>query len=410
VAIVGGGVIGLGVGYELARAGAEVTVVERNRVGSGASLGNAGWITPALCAMPVPAPGVVSQALKWMLKPDSPLLLRPRLDPVLLAWLWQFRAASRPTRFAAGRAALIAHNRGAVAALLRWRSDGVEFELHESGLVFLALRDDVLEEEQRLYTELRTAGFPVEFERLDRTSLREREACVSDAVVGGLVSPGEWHVRPESLTAGLAAALGRAGAQILEGVAVDGLTQSRDGWSLTSSVGAVEADRVVLATGAWAPSLLSPLGYRLPLQPAKGYSITSVGEGVRPRHALYLIEARVGCSPFVDAVRLAGTLELGGLGLELDGVRLGALARAAAKYLRWRPTDVELAWAGLRPLAPDGLPVIGPVPGYEGLFVSTGHGMAGVTLAAASAALLAPWVLDDVRPAALIPLSPARFG
>jgi D-amino-acid dehydrogenase len=118
--------------------------------------------------------------------------------------------------------------------------------------------------------------------------------------------------------------------------------------------------------------------------------------GTRPRHALYLGEARVGCSPYETGVRLAGTLELAGMDLGHNRRRLDAVARAAARYLRdWRPELPQLEWAGLRPLPPDGLPLIGPVPGRAGLFVATGHGMMGVTLAPSTGAALAPLILED---------------
>lgn len=410
VTVVGGGAIGLGVAYELARSGAEVTVVERDRVGSGASLGNAGWIAPALCAVPLPAPGVVKQALKWMVRSDSPFLLRPRLDPAFATWLLQFAAASRPKRFARGLRALVAHNRGAVEALLAWQEQGVQFEAHREGMIFAALGEQAIHEEHALYVRLQAEGFPVDVELLDGNALREREPGLSDRVVGGIVSPSEWHVRPESLTAGLAEAVGRQGGIVLEEAAVSSLVPSGRGWRTETSAGAVESDRVVVATGIWAPSVLRSVGYRLPLEGAKGYSVTAVGEGLRPRHAVYLLEAKIGCSPFDGAVRLAGTLELAGLDLSLNRGRLEGLKRASSEYLRWRPTDPDLEWTGLRPFAPDGLPVIGGVPARPGLFVSTGHGMSGITLAAVSARLLAPYVLGGPEPAELVPLTPARFS
>ena len=410
VSVVGGGVIGLGVAYELARSGAEVTVLERARFGGGASLGNAGWVTPALSAAPVPAPGVTAQVLRWMFRSDSPFLLRPRTDRAFLGWLWSFQRACRAPQYAAGMHALVEHNRGAIESLVSWRRQGIDFELHRGGLLFAALSEAALEEERELYVRLQAAGFPVEFELLDANAVREREPAVSDRVIGGMLSRREWHLRPESLTAGLAAALRRAGAELLDGVVVEDLARENGGWRLSTSTGSRQAERVVLATGAWGPALLGSLGYRLPLEAAKGYSITAAGEGVRPQHAVYLLEAKVGCSPYVDAVRLAGTLELAGLDLSLNRPRLRAIERAAEAYLRWRPVDPQLEWAGLRPLAPDGLPVVGAVPGQPGLFISTGHGMAGVTLAAASASLLGPLVLGGPEPPELRPLSPARFG
>lgn len=410
VVVVGAGVVGLGVAYELSRAGAEIVVVDRAESGAGASLGNGGWITPALCAIPLPGPGVVSQALRWMLHAGSPFLLRPRLDPSFLSWLLRFRAACAPAAFEAAMGALVAHNRGATDALLAWRAQGVEFESHREGMVFAALGEKALHDEHALYGKLREAGFPIEVELLAGDALRAREPGLSDDVVGGMVSPSEWHVRPETLTAGLAAAIRLHGGEIVEGTEVTGLEPTARGWRTSTATDAIESDRVVVANGVWAGKLLQPLGYRLRLEGAKGYSVTSVGEGVRPRHSVYLLEARVGCSPFDGAVRLAGTLELAGLSLSLNAKRLWAVKRAASRYLRWRPTDHAFEWAGLRPYAPDGLPVTGAVPGRPGLFVSTGHGMSGITLAAVSAQLLAPHVLDGPEPSELAPLSPARFA
>jgi D-amino-acid dehydrogenase len=409
VSVVGGGVIGLGVAYELARSGADVVVLERARLGCGASLGNAGWVSPALSAAPVPGPGVTAQVLRWMIRSDSPFLLRPRIDRAFVGWLWSFQRACRAPQYAAGMRALVDHNRHAIDSLLRWRRQGVEFELHRSGLIFAALTQAALHEERELYVRLRAAGFPVDFELVDAHALREREPAISDRVIGGMLSRAEWHLRPESLTAGLAAALRRAGAELLEGAVVEELAPEDGGWRLSTSTGSHHAERVVLATGAWGRSLVGPLGYRLPLEAAKGYSITAAGDGIRPRHAVYLLEAKVGCSPYADAVRLAGTLELAGLDLSLNRSRVRAIERSAETYLRWRPVEPQLEWAGLRPLVPDGLPVVGAVPSRPGLFLSTGHGMGGVTQAAASASLLAPFVLGGPEPPELRPLSPARF-
>jgi D-amino-acid dehydrogenase len=410
VAVIGGGVVGLGTAYELARAGAEVTLVERDRLGAGASSGNTGWVTPALCAVPVPGPGVVGQALKWMLRPDSPFLLRPRLDPGFAAWLWRFRSACAPARFSAGLQALVAHNRGAVGALLDWQAQGVEFESYREGTIFAALTEAALRNEHELYARLQAEGFPVEVELLSGDEAREREPALSDRVVAGLFSHGEWHVRPESLTAGLADAVRRCGCEVREGVTVTRLEREREGWRLATTSGEIDAERVVVTASVWSSDLLRPLGYRLPLEAAKGYSITATGEGTRPSHAVYLLEAKVACSPFADGVRLAGTLELAGRDLALNRTRVRAIERAAETYLRWRPVGPDLEWAGLRPLAPDGLPVIGAVPGCQGLFVSTGHGMAGITLAAVSAQLLSPLVLNGIEPRELAGLSPARFA
>lgn len=408
VCVVGGGAVGLGIAYELASAGAEVTLFERNKLGGGASRGNTGLIAPALCSIPVPAPGAVARALRWMLKANSPFVLHPRPSPALLAWLTGFRRACAPSRFAAGMAALAEHNRHAVDALLSWRSEGVEFELHEAGLIFAAVSQAALEEELANYSLLKAAGLPVEIEVLEGRALHECEPALSRHVVAGMLSRAEWHVRPETLTAGLAAAL-EPTAELCEDVNVTRMSQTKRGWRLATSAGSFQADRVVVATGIGASALLRPLGYRLPLQPAKGYSITATGHGPRPLHAIYLLEAKVACSPYAEEVRLAGLFELGSHDLSISRRRLRAITDAARHYLRWQPAEPLAEWTGLRPFAPDGLPVIGAIPRYDNLFISTGHGMAGITLSAISAKSLAPMVLGTTSDDELAPLSPARF-
>jgi D-amino-acid dehydrogenase len=410
VIVIGGGVIGLGIAYELARHGSEVTVLERGELGAAASSGNAGWISPALCSAPVPAPGVISQALRWMLRPDSPFLLRPQLDLEFARWLWAFRRACRRDRFQRAVRAFSAFNAGATDALLAWRALGVEFELHRDGLLIAARDPRPLEAERRLYEEVRAAGLEVHVDLLDRTEAQRLEPALSDAVTGGLHSPDEWHVRPESLTAGLRAALLGDGGQIQTGTEVVRLSPGPAGWHVSTSAGSFEAERLVVAAGAETPRLLRPLGAGLPITAAKGYSITAEGDGIRPSRALYLLEARVACSPFDGGVRLAGTLELAGMNLAVNPSRMRAIEKAAETYLRWRPSGSTIEWAGLRPLTPDGLPVIGELRRHPGLFVATGHGMAGVTLAAVTASALAPVVAGKAPAADLVPFLPDRFG
>ena len=405
IAVVGGGVIGLCAAHALAQAGAEVVVVERDRCGQAASLGNAGWVTPALSA-PLPAPKVMGQSLRWMLTPDSPLLIRPRLSPSFLAWCWRFWRSSSPGRSRAGLETILALNRRTLELFDELRANGVEFEMHSTGLVFVGLTEDVLSDELRALTELGEAGYAGEIESLDRKALDLFEPALSDAVAGGFHAKAERYVRPETLTGGLTDRLAHMGVRLLEDSEVRGLSR-RGRWRVRTPHEELVVDGVVIAAGAWTARLLAPLGVHLPLEAAKGYSVTAVGRGTRPRHALYMLEAKVGCSPFQGAVRLAGTLELAGIDLSLNRRRIEAVVRAASTYLRdWQPEGVELEWAGLRPLMPDGLPVIGAVPGHDGLYVATGHGMLGVTLAPATAAALAPLILEG----RLLPvLEPLRF-
>lgn len=408
VAVVGGGVIGLAAAHALARRGADVTVVERDRCGNGASLGNAGWVTPGLSA-PIPGPGVMRQALRWMLDSESPLLVRPRADLEFVRWGMRFARSCAGSAHRAGTAAVLALARDTPELFRALHDDGVAFEMHEDGLLYLTQSEEALREWTDMYEALRLLGYDGHVTPLDRSGLRELEPAVGD-VPCGLLAARECHVRPETLLAGLERRLRERGVAIEEGAAVEGLRPAGDGWRVETAGGSLEADRVVVAAGVWSPALLAPLGVRLPIEAAKGYSVTARGPGRRPHRPLYLTEAKVGVSPFDGALRLAGTLELGALDVSVDRVRVDAVASSASRYLRdWRPVDGRVDWAGLRPLAPDGLPVIGGVPDRPGLFVATGHGMLGITLAPATGEALAPLVLDDERPPELAPLGLERF-
>jgi D-amino-acid dehydrogenase len=395
VAVVGGGVIGLACAWYLRQGGAEVVVLERDAVGMAASRGNAGWVTPGL-SNPLPAPGVPLQALRWMLRSDSPFLLRPRLDAGFAGWLWRFWRSCRRGRYLAGMRAVLALNARTMELFDGLAAEGIEFEMHSDGLLFLFLDERGADEEAGVLEDLQRSGYPGEVRRLTVSEAQALEPAVAEAVAGAFHAPAERHVRPETLTAGLAAGLRAEGVELHEGAEVTSLERGRPGWGVRAGRIDVSVDRVVVAGGAWTGRVLAPLGVKVRQEAAKGYSVTAAGEGTPPRHALYLGEAKVGCSPFAEGVRLAGTLELAGLDLTLDRRRLAAVADTASAYLAdWRPSRPELEWVGLRPLPPDGLPLIGSVPGHEGLFVATGHGTMGVTLAPATGAALAPLVLED---------------
>ena len=397
VAVVGGGAVGLSCAFELARRGADVVVHERGTVGEGCSRGNTGWICPSLSA-PLPAPGVMGSALRGMLRPGSPVLIRPLFGPAFLRWSWQFWRASTAERYRAGTEATTRIARSAFELFDELRRAGVEIELHSMGMLVAALTEPGLEEYVTMVGDARAAGYAEPVEVLGRVELRALEPAAGGAIVGGLHMPAERYVRPESLCRGLAEALRRGGAEVREGSEVGSLDE-------------LDADAVVVAAGVWSGALLRTAGVRVPMEAAKGYSVTARGRGTLPRHAYYLAEAKVGCSTFGDALRIAGVFDLTGIDLRLRRRRLDAIRRSAAPYFAdWEPEEVELEWAGLRPYPPDGLPVIGAVPRRERIVVATGHGRMGITLAPVTGKLVADVVLDGASPPELDPFRVDRFS
>jgi D-amino-acid dehydrogenase len=392
--------------------GAEVVIVERGVCGRGASEGNGGWISPGL-SEPLPEPGVTAQALRWTVNPRSPFLLRPVPRLAYAHWLYNFWRSTTPARHHAGTLALLSLSTRALADFDALAAAGVRFEMHRDGMLFLAFSERLLEHQAERLSAQRAHGYRGGVELLDAAQARALEPSLGERIAGAVFAPAERHVRPESLVEGLLTHLRAARADIWEHTAVRSLQRRSGGWLVNLERGVAERfERVVVAAGAWTSRLLAPLGVRLLLEGAKGYSLTYEGLAAPPRHALYMMEAKVGLSPFKSAMRLAGTLELGSDSTSPDGRRIDCLPRSARRYLRdWgSPTRPPVRWAGLRPLTPDGLPVIGAVPGHDGLHVATGHGTLGVTLSATTGEALAPVVLGERGDVDLTPFSISRPG
>jgi D-amino-acid dehydrogenase len=360
VVVIGGGVVGLACAWELARRDHEVVLLEAETIGGGVSSGNAGWICPTL-ASPLAAPGMVREGLRQLLRGGDAFRLRPRLDPTLARWLAGFAWSCRRGPHAAGGAALAELVCGTPELYEGYVREGVELELHREGLVVAALTERGLHHADGVV--------------LDARSAAELEPALDGAAIAGAVhSAGDLHVRPETLTRGLARSLREGGADLREGTKVRAVTRQRREWIVDD----VAADAVVVAAGLGSGQLVR---LRTPLVGARGYSVEV--DGVRPAHALYLVEARLALSPFDGAVRLAGVLELGAP----SGMTAARLVGGAAPYLVRPPVARGELWSGLRPATPSGVPVIERLE--PGLVVAAGHGMLGVTLAPATAVRVA---------------------
>ena len=411
VVVVGAGVVGLACAWELARGGAEVVVLDSDAAGSGVSRGNTGWVCPTITA-PLPAPGMVREGLRQLVLRGDAFVLRPQVDPTFARWMWTFWRSCASTRYEAGTQALLALNRRTMELYDAYRDAGIPFEMHDTGLVVAARTREGLEPYRRLADLLGRLGYEGGVDELDgRAAALVEPALDADAVGCALHARLDRYVRPEELTAGLAQSLRALGAEIREGFPVASLQKRDGGWLVNSAHGDIQADKVVVAAGLGAARLLRDHGVRMPLVGARGYSVTVTGEGPPPVHALYLAEAKLGLSAFKTGVRVAGVFELGARTATAPAEAGRKLLAAAEPYLNgWRPNGAApVTWAGLRPATADGLPLIGAVPGRDGLFVAAGHTMLGVTLAPATAAALAPLVLRGECAPELAPFDPGRM-
>ncbi|WP_419859163.1 NAD(P)/FAD-dependent oxidoreductase [Candidatus Palauibacter irciniicola] len=420
VAVIGGGVIGLCAAHYLERRGAEVVLLERDAVGGGCSKGNGGWVCPSI-SRPLPAPGLTLTSLRWMLRSDSPLYIKPSAMPRLMGWLWAFRRHCNAESYRAGVTALAALNAATDRLYRGLAEEGMAFERAESGTILAYDDERELGQTQALLARLGEERVgPVEV--LDRDALAEAEPDLRGGLIGLRVRD-DAHVRPESLCAELAASLEARGVEIRTGERVVGFTRKGDrvraaiAWAARSGSAAhgrparIGADAFVLAAGAETSVLAEPLGAKLPVQAGKGYSITVGNARVRLSQPLHVTPARIGFTPFRGAVRTIGTMEFSGINLRLDRRRIAILERAARRYLPGALEGTERAdWVGMRPVTPDGLPAVGRLPDLPNVYVATGHQMLGVTLAPSTGHALAQLMLEGRSDIELAPFDPARLA
>ncbi len=382
VLIVGGGVIGLACAHYLLQAGRSVRILERGRVGAGTSHGNCGTITPSH-APPLAAPGMIAKGLKWMLLPDAPLYIKPRLDLSLAQWLWHLAARCNPEdwrRTALAKAELLNTSRRLIEQLVAEHRLDCEFEA--TGLRYVYREP---EEFDRACAELPALmQFGIQAQVLDAKALAIDEPALLPDMAGAIHFPNDAHLRPDGFTRELARIVREQGGVIEENAEVTGF--DRDGGQIRSCMtaqGERSGRQMLMALGPWSPRMVRQLGLRLPIQPGKGYSITYSRPTLAPRIPLVLKERSVCVTAWASGFRLGSTMEFSGYDDSLNETRLQALERAAREYLR-EPAGPEKReqWFGWRPMTYDDLPILGRAPGYENLWLATGHGMMGMGMSA----------------------------
>ncbi|MFT3791620.1 MAG: FAD-dependent oxidoreductase [Rudaea sp.] len=410
VLILGGGIIGLACAYYLLKSGRGVTILEQNTLASGSSHGNCGTITPSH-APPLSQPGMIGKALKWMLTPDAPFRVAPRLDFELFEWMLQF--ARRCTwrdyhRLARAKGPLLLRSRALIGELVRAENLACEYE--ESGTLYVHRDEAAFDEASHLPDTLAACG--IAMRRVDAARCRELEPMLNDSVVGGYWNPDDTRLRPDRYAAELARVVRVLGAQIHESTMIAGFRHDRERIAaVVTDRGEFPADEVVFALGAWSPKLGRQLGLRIPIQPGKGYSITYTRPARAPRIPLTLKERSICVSIWGSGYRLGSTMEFAGYDASLNRTRLDAIRRGAAEYLvEAEGPDVVEEWYGWRPMTYDDLPIIGRTSKWKNLMLATGHSMLGVTMSAATGELVAQLFAGGDTALDAATFAPTRFG
>ena len=394
VAVLGAGVVGVASAYYLARAGHEVTVVDRRPAAAmETSFANAGEISPGY-ASPWAAPGIPTKAVKWLLMRHAPLIVQPTLDPAMLRWLVAMLRNCTPDRYALNKERMVRIAEFSRDRLEALRDEiGIRYDERMQGTLQLFRTQAQLDGAAKDIAVLRDMG--VAFEVLDKAGCIGAEpglARAADDFVGGLRLPGDETGDCFKFATALAVQARTLGVAFRFDETITAL--ETDGGQVTgvrTATGEIKADAYVLALGSYSPLLLRPLGLRLPVYPVKGYSITApiVDEPGAPVSTLLDETYKVAVTRLGDRIRAGGMAEISGYNNALPARRRETLERSVGGLFPGAG-DLKGAsfWSGLRPMTPDSTPVIGATP-LRNLFLNTGHGTLGWTMACGSGHLIA---------------------
>lgn len=414
ILVLGSGVIGTTTAYYLAQAGHEVTVVDRQPgPGLETSYANAGEISPGY-ASPWAGPGIPLKAIKWLLMRDGPLLLRPQLDPRMWIWGLQLLANCTHRAYAVNKGRMVRVAEYSRDQMIALRNEtGISYDDRQQGTLQLFREQKQLDHSAEDIAVLQQYGVP--YEVLDPRGCIAAEPALASATtsfVGGLRLPNDETGDCQLFTERLAQRATALGAQFRYGVTIRRLlAESGALTGVETDAGVLTADAYVMALGSYSPLLLRPLGISLPVYPIKGYSLTVpiTDAALAPVSTVMDETFKVATTRLGDRIRVGGTAEIAGYDLELRPARRGPLERSL-RDLFPRGGDLAAAsfWCGLRPMTPDGTPVIGKSP-LERLYLNTGHGTLGWTMAAGSGRVMADMIAGRVPEIDISDLDLSRY-
>ncbi len=415
VIVLGSGVVGVTTAYFLAKAGHAVTVVDRQPGPAlETSFGNAGEVSPGY-ASPWAGPGVPMKAVKWLTMKYGPLVVRPKLDPAMWVWMAQMLRNCTQARYALNKSRMVRLAEYSRDVLRELRADtGIAYDERAQGTLQLFRSQYQLDGTAGDIAVLREYG--VAFELLDRDGCIRAEPALAgmrQKFAGGLRLPGDETGDCKLFTERLAALAGGLGVEFRYGAAIERLVA--EGGRIASVVtdkGALMADAYVVALGSYSPLLLKPIGLKLPVYPIKGYSITVpiTDPAGAPESTVMDETYKIAITRLGDRIRVGGTAEVAGYDLRLHAARRATLEHSLTDLFP-HGGDVSRAsfWTGLRPMTPDGTPLIGPTP-YANLHLNTGHGTLGWTMACGSARVLADQLAGRQPEIDTRDLSVRRYG
>lgn len=395
VVIVGGGIIGLAAAHYLKRAGCQVLVLDKSTIGGACSHGNCGLITPSH-VLPLNAPGAVQKTMKAMMHSNSPFAIKPRFDLALMGWLLKFMARCNQNDMltsAIGRHELLQSSRKLYEDLLI--NENLECEFEANGCLFVYQTKEAMDDYAKI-NELVSKKFGVSAKRYDEHALLDLEPSLKPGIAGGWHYEMDAHMRPDILVNNWKMLLENSGVIFDENVEVTGFSNQNGTVSAVRTTDdEIPADVVLVASGAWTPFLNKHVGFKIPIQPGKGYSLTMPRPRQCPKHPMLFQEHKVAVTPMASGYRLGSTMEFAGYDTSINPKRLQLLKDSAELYLFEPHTKpIEEEWYGWRPMTYDGKPIIDRSPKFDNLWVAAGHNMLGLSMAPATGKLVSEMITD----------------
>ncbi len=393
VCIIGGGIIGSASAHYLLENGYEVTMLEQGRVGSGCSYGNCGLIMPSHL-LPLTQPSLLIEGLKSMLNTNAPIYIKPQLSFSFWQWLLKFALhCNTKQMIKAGhtRLALINSSRNLYENLV---SSGVlNCEWESQGSLYTFTSKKMFDHFTKT-TVLLQDIFKLPIEKMSRSELAEFEPALKSDLYGAYFFPEDAQLHPGLLLSSWKNHLERKGLRIMENCQVQSIVTHNDHAEiLNTSQGEISADIYIVSCGAYTPLLQRYLSCKVPIVPAKGYSITMEKPDHCPRIPIILTEKNVVVTPMHNQCRIGSILEFVGYDMTLRGKRIDYLKNSVQQYLKYSMDDPTIeAWCGLRPMTYDGVPYIDWSPQLKNILIAAGHNMLGITMGPATGKLVAELV------------------
>jgi D-amino-acid dehydrogenase len=410
--VIGGGIIGLSTAYFLVQDGWDVTIVDQSDLHDSCSYGNLGMIVPSHF-VPLAAPGIVAQGIRWMFNSKSPFYVKPSLNLSLIDWGLKFiKSATQENVSKAGKP-LTAINLLSKQLYEQLTSQpGFDFSFEKKGIMMYFKTDKVAEEEIHMADVAKTMGLDVQV--LSTKEAQDLEPEIELDVLGAVHYKCDAHLYPNKLNQQLIQYLQSKNVQFVLGAPVSRVIKNHNKvTSILVGDQEIQGDSFVFAAGSWMPSLLKLADIKLPLMPGKGYSFTLEHPAKKMQIPSIFCEARVAITPMGQHLRFGGTMEIGAINNKINLNRVRGIVESVPAYMPGLPIempDKKNIWYGFRPCSPDGLPYIGKASKLENVLIAGGHAMMGLSLGPATGRLIAELASNNETSIDLSAFNPSRFN